>query len=390
VDFALNDTQREIQESARRLMAETASLDQVIAASDTERGWDADAYRQMAELGWTGLHVPEEYGGVGLTYVELVVVLEQMGAVLLPSPFFASICMAANALIEGGRIAQLSDQNAALLAAIAAGEQTATLAYTEPGGRYRPPDVKLGARRDGDDYLLSGVKNYVLDGHTADAIVTVARHGENDGDVLLVVVPGEAQGLSRTRAHGVDQTRSLALLEFDDVRVPASAVIGDPEDGWPVLNTTMQLAATALAAESLGGAQHCFDSTVAYTKDRHQFGRPIASFQAVKHICADLLMAVEGSRSAAYYAGWVAAERREELPSAGPLAKAHVCDAFWETARMNIQLHGGIGFTYEHEAHRYYRRATSSRALLGDAAFNREMMLQGLGVPVSGAATARS
>lgn len=380
MDFAFNDEQREIQAGAKRLMAETASLDQVVELSNSELGYDPDAYKQIAELGWTGMHIPEEHGGVGLTYVELIVVLEQMGGSLYPSPFFASVCLAANALIEGAKIAPLSDDNAALLAAIAAGEKTATLAYTEPGGRYIPPDVHLEARRDGDDYILNGVKSYVLDGHTADAIITVARQGDADGEIVLLAVPGDAVGLTRNEAHAVDPTRKLASLEFTDVRVPASAAIGDPESAWSTLNPTMQLGAVALAAESLGGAQHCFDTALAYTKDRYQFGKPIASFQAVKHICADLLMGVEGSRSAAYYAGWVAAEQREELPAIAPLAKAQVAEAYWDTARANIQLHGGIGFTYEHEAHYYYRRATSSRVLLGDTSFNREMLLQGLGV----------
>lgn len=377
MDFTFNDTQQEIQEGARRLMAETASLDQVVALAESERGWDPDAYKQIAELGWTGLHIPEEHGGVGLSYVELIVVLEQMGQVLYPSPFFASVCLAANALIEGAKSAPLSEQNAALLEGIASGEQTATLAYTEPGGRYRAPDVKLAARSDGGDFLLSGTKNYVIDGHTADAVIVVARTGEADGDIALIAVPGDAAGLTRSAAHAVDPTRRLATLEFENVRVPQSAAIGD---GWATLKATMELGAVALAAESLGSAQHCFDTALAYTKDRYQFGRPIASFQAVKHICADLLMAVEAARSAAYYAGWVAAEQREELPQVAPLAKAQAAESFWETARANIQLHGGIGFTYEHEAHYYYRRATSSRALLGDTSFNREMLLQGLGV----------
>lgn len=379
MDFSFNDTQREIQEGAKRLLEETASLDQVVALTETERGWDPDAYKQIAELGWTGLHVPEELGGIGLSYVELIVVLEQMGQVLYPSPFFASVCLAANALIEGAAAAPLSAENAALLAGIAAGEQTATLAYTEPGGGYRPSDVQMQARRDGDDYLLSGTKSYVVDGHTADAIVTVARHGDSEADVLLVTVPGDAAGLTREQAHAVDPTRRLATLRFDDVRVPGSAVLGDSADGLATLRPTMQLAAVALAAESLGAAQHCFDTALAYTKDRYQFGRPIASFQAVKHICADLLMAVEAARSASYYAGWVAAEQREELPQVAPLAKAQASESFWELARANIQLHGGIGFTYEHEAHYYYRRATSSRALLGGTSENRESLLQALG-----------
>ncbi|MGB0871794.1 MAG: acyl-CoA dehydrogenase family protein [Solirubrobacterales bacterium] len=380
MDFSFNDEQREIQASAKRLMEETATLDRVVELAESDAGYSREAYAQIADLGWTGLHVPEDFGGVGLSYVELIVVLEKMGESLYPSPFLASVCLAANALIEGARSAELSNDNAALLAAIAAGERTATLAYLEGAGGYRPSDVHLTARQDGGDLVLDGSKCYVVDGHTADSIVVVSRTGDDEEDVCLVVVPGDAPGLTRERAHAVDSTRRIGTLEFAGVRVPASAAIGERGESLSTLNATMQLGAVALAAESLGAAQHCFDTALAYTKDRFQFGRPIASFQAVKHICADLLMAVESSRSAAYYAGWVAAEQREELPAIAPLAKSHVCEAFWDAARANIQLHGGIGFTYEHEAHYYYRRATSSRALLGDTAFNREQLLQGLGV----------
>lgn len=380
MDFAFNDLQREIQEGARRLIAETASLDQVVALAESERGWDPAAYKQLAELGWTGLHVPEEHGGAGLSYVELIVVLEQMGGALHPSPFFASVCLAANALIEGAAGAALSERNAELLAGIASGAQTATVAQTEPGGGYGLREVRLAARRDGEDYLLTGSKSYVLDGLTADAVITVARTGPAADEIVLLNVPSDAAGLTRTAAHVIDTTRRAATLSYEDVRVPASALVGDAA----TLRTTNQLASVALAAESLGAAQHCFDAALGYTKDRFQFGRPIASFQAVKHICADLLMAVEAARSASYYAGWVAAEQRDELPEIAPLAKAQACESFWDVARANIQLHGGIGFTYEHEAHYYYRRATSSRALLGGTNFNRELLLEGLGVaPVS-------
>jgi alkylation response protein AidB-like acyl-CoA dehydrogenase len=376
MDFSFNDEQREIQESAKRLMAETASLDRVVELSETESGWDPDEYKHLAELGWTGLHVPEEHGGVGLGHIELVVVLEQMGGSLYPSPFFASVCLAGTALIEAAAAGGLSDENAELLAAIAAGERTAALAYSEPGSRS-PTDIGVIAKADGGDLVLSGVKNYVIDGGTADALIVTATDAA--GGVMLVSVPADAAGVTRSAAHAVDATRKLATIELSDVRVPASAALGEPGGGQQLLATTLQLGAVALAAESLGAAQHCFDTALAYTKDRHQFGRPIASFQAVKHICADLLMAVEASRSATYYAAWVAAEQREELAVVAPLAKAQVSEAFWEAARANIQLHGGIGFTYEHEAHHYYRRATASRVLLGDTAWNREMLLQGLG-----------
>lgn len=385
MDFAFNDEQREIQSAAKRWLDEHATLDRVVELAESDEGFSREEYAQMADLGWTGLQIPEEHGGVGLGFVELVVVLEQMGAALHPSPFFASVCLAANALVEGAASAPLSDLNAELLSQIASGEKTATLAYVEPGGKYRPPDVALTATSDGSDFLLAGEKSYVLDGHTADAIVVVARSGESDGDLTLFSVPADAAGLTRTQAHSVDPTRRFASLSFDSVRVPAAAVIGEAGNGWPTLATTMQLGSVALAAESLGAAQHCFDTALTYTKDRFQFGRPIASFQAVKHICADLLMSVEGSRSAAYYAGWVAAEQRDELPAIAPLAKAQACEALWDSARANIQLHGGIGFTYEHEAHYYYRRATTNRVLLGDTAFNREMLLQGLGVAPVGA-----
>ncbi len=201
MNFAFNEEQREIQAAAKRLMDETAQLDRVLELTATSEGFSRDDYAQLAELGWTGLIVPEEHGGVGLSHVELVVVLEQMGMALYPSPFFASVCLAANALIEGAAVAPLSDDNAALLAAIAAGEKTASLAYVEPGGRYRPPDVKLTAKADGGDFVLDGAKSYVVDGHTADAIVVVARTGEADGDIALLAVPGDAPGLTRAEAH---------------------------------------------------------------------------------------------------------------------------------------------------------------------------------------------
>lgn len=377
MDFALNDTQREIQDGAAKLMAELSPLDAVVALTEADQGWDPASYRKLAELGWTGLHVPEQHGGVGLGYVELAVVLEQMGAVLHPSPFFASVCLAANALLEGAALEPLSSDNAALLAAIAAGERTASVAYLEPGSGENLDTFKLEARSDGSDFLLSGTKHYVIDGHTADSVITAAL--DSSGELILLSVDGDAPGLTRQEAHTVDRTRRVATLTYEDVRVPASAMVGTAQSGANVLADTARLARVALAAESLGAAQHAFDTALAYTKDRYQFGRPIASFQAVKHICADLLMAVEGTRSAAYYAAWVAAERREELARVAPLAKAQAAEALWDVARASIQLHGGIGFTFEHEAHYYYRRATATRALLGSTSFNRQLLLYARG-----------
>lgn len=376
MNFAFDDQQREIQETARRLMEETASLDRIREVSATESGWDEGDWKHLAELGWTALHIPEQYGGVGLSYVELVVVLEQMGARLYPSPFFSTVCLAANALLEAG-----PDSQQELLAAIAAGEKTSTLALNEPGRGWDADDIQLAAKADGDGWLLSGTKAFVTDGHSVDTILVAARTAGSGADgVSLFVVDGDSAGLTRSAVHSLDDTRKLATLEFSDVKVGAGALVGAEGEAWPALETTLQLASVALAAEMLGAAQHCFDVALQYSKDRIQFGRPIASFQAIKHMLADLLLLLEQSRSAAYYAGWVAANERAELPAVAPLAKAHVSECFWQIAKDNIQIHGGIGFTYEHEAHEYYRRAQSGLVLFGDADRQRELMLQGLGV----------
>ncbi len=376
MNFAFTDEQREIQGTAKRLMEELGNLDRVVELSETASGWSEDDWNHLAELGWTGLHIPEQYGGVGLGYVELMVVLEQMGAVLYPSPFFSTVCLAANALLEAG-----PDTQKELLLAIAEGETTATLALNEPGREWGPEDIQLEARADGDGWVLTGTKQYVTDGHTAGKIVVAARTGgEGAEGISLFVVDGDAAGLTRTATHGVDDTRKHATLEFAGVKVGPAALVGEQGAAWPALETTIRLASVALAAELLGASQHCLDLALRFSKDRIQFGRSIASFQAIKHMLADLLMQVEQTRSAVYYAGWAAANERSELPVVAPLAKAQAADAFTRVTRDNIQIHGGIGFTWEHEAHRYYRRAQASSQLLGDSDHHRELMLQGLGV----------
>jgi alkylation response protein AidB-like acyl-CoA dehydrogenase len=375
VNFAFDEQQREIQAIAKELMNELGELDRVVEIAEGETGWREDDWAKLSELGWTGMHIPEEYGGVGLSQVELVVVLEQMGARLLPSPFFSTVCLAANALLEVG-----PDSQRELIASIAEGQTTATLALNE-GGDWGAQDIHLEAAADGDGWKLSGTKRFVTDGATAQKILVAARTGgSGTAGVSLFVVDAGAAGLTRTPAHSVDDTRRIATLQFDGVSVGAEALVGETGKAWPGIESALQLASVALAAELLGAAQHCFDTALQYAKDRIQFGRPIASFQAVKHMLADLLMIVEQTRSAVYYAGWAASNNREELPVVGPLVKAQAADAFTRAARDNIQIHGGIGFTWEHEAHRYYRRAQASAVLLGDSDRHRELMLVGLGV----------
>ncbi len=375
MDFAFNEEQEELRAQARAFLADHSSPEDVRRAMESELGWDADLWKRIgSELGWPAVVVPEAYGGLGLTWVELAALMEVMGEALLCAPFFSSVCLGGTALIVAGS----EEQKQQHLPGIAEGGTLATLALTEPAGRWDADGVEALARRDGDGFVLSGTKRFVPDGHTADLIVIAARAEGSRGEagISLFCVPGESTGLEREALPTMDQTRRQAQLELRDVRVPASALMGEEGGGWPELRRTLDLAAVALAAEQVGGAQRCLDLAVAYAKERVQFGRPIGSFQAIKHKCAEMMMAVESARSAAYYASCVAAEDSPELSLAASLAQATCSDACFRCAAECIQIFGGVGFTWEYEPHVYFKRAKSSETLLGDPAYHRERVAQ--------------
>jgi alkylation response protein AidB-like acyl-CoA dehydrogenase len=379
MDFAFTEEQEELRSTARSFLAEHSGSEQVRQAMESELGYDPQVWKQIAsELGWTSVTIPEEYGGLGLSYVELIALMEVMGESLLCAPFFSSVCLAANALLVGGSDSQKKEH----LPGIAEGQTRATVAFTEAGGDWGAAGIESVARRDGGDFLLSGTKSFVLDGHCADLVVVATRAqgtGGEDG-ISLFVVPGDASGLERRALPTLDQTRRLAELELRDVRVPASALLGDEGAGWPALAKTLDLASVALSAEQVGGAQKCLDMSVEYAKERVQFGRPIGSFQAIKHKCADMMVEVESARSASYYAGCVAAEDSEELPLVASLAKAYCSDAYFQCAADAIQIHGGVGFTWEYDVHLYFKRAKSTETFLGDATYHRERLAQKIGL----------
>jgi alkylation response protein AidB-like acyl-CoA dehydrogenase len=302
--------------------------------------------------------------------VELLVVLEEMGAALLCAPFFSSVALAANALLTSGD----DEAKKSYLPGIASGETIATLAITEDNGKWDLGGIELKAEQKGDGWVLNGHKMFVLDGHVANLIIVAARSAKG---VSLFAVEGDAPGLNRSALPTMDQTRKQARLEFSDT--PA-ALIGTDGGGEPGLSKTLDLAAVALAAEQVGGAQHVLDASVEYAKTRIQFGRPIGSFQAIKHKCADMLLEVESAKSAAYYAAWAAAEDSDELPVVASLAKSYCSEAYFHAAAENIQIHGGIGFTWEHPAHLYFKRAKSSELLLGDPSYHRELLAQRIGI----------
>jgi alkylation response protein AidB-like acyl-CoA dehydrogenase len=371
MDFAFSEEQEELRRAVRRFLSDKSPETEVRRLMATTEGYDPAVWRQMADqLGLQSLIIPEEYGGSGFGYVELTVVLEEMGTALLCAPYFSSIALAANALLTSGDEAAKRD----LLPGIASGETIATLALAEDSGRWDLGAVALSASRSADGWVLDGHKSFVLDGHTAGLVLAVAR---TDAGVSLFAVEGTAGGLVRTPLATMDQTRKQARLEF--TRTPAR-LVGTDGGAEPGLGRTLDLVAVALAAEQVGGAQHCLDSSVEYAKTRIQFGRPIGSFQAIKHKCADMLLEVESARSAAYYAGWAAAEGSDELPVVASLAKSYCSEAYFHAAAENIQIHGGIGFTWEHDAHLYFKRAKSSELLFGDPAYHRELLAQRIGI----------
>jgi alkylation response protein AidB-like acyl-CoA dehydrogenase len=368
---SFSEEQHEFRRSVRRFLAEKSPECEVRRLMETADGYDPDVWAQMSgQLGLQAIAIPEEYGGAGFSYVELGLVFEEMGAALLCAPYFATVALAANALLASG------DEQAkkAFLPGIASGETIATLAITEANGRWDLAGTELTASKTSDGWVLRGGKDYVIDGALADLVLTVGR---TPAGLSLFAVRGDAPGLDRTPLSTLDQTRKLARLRFADT--PAS-IIGADGDAGPGLTRTLDLAVIALAAEQVGGAQRCLDTSVEYAKTRVQFGRPIGSFQAIKHACADMLLEVESARSAAYYGAWAAAEKTDEVPVVASLAKAYCSEAYFHTAAQNIQIHGGIGFTWEHPAHLYFKRAKSAELLFGDPCYHRELLLQRMGI----------
>jgi len=382
MEFSFTDEQQMIRDTAAAFLAEVSTSGAVRAAMATESGFDPDLWARICnEMYWQAMHIPEQYGGMGLGYVELVATLEQMGRYLLCSPFFSTVCLGANALLLAGDEQQKTDY----LGRIAAGT-TATLAYTGVSGRWDAEAVEATWTREGDDYRLDGCWRYVPDGHTAELLIVAAREAGSAGEqgISLFVLPADTAGVTREWLPTVDQTRKQAQLTMAAVTLPAASRLGAEGAAWPLLAQVIDLAAIAVAAEQVGVAQQALDSTVAYTLERVQFNRAIASYQAVKHKAADMMVKVEAARSAAYYAACIAQQVFEggplgaELAEAASIAKAWCSDACFFNAGTGIQLHGGVGFTWEYDIQLYFKRAKSSETFLGNGAHHRERLARQL------------
>jgi alkylation response protein AidB-like acyl-CoA dehydrogenase len=354
----VTDEREELVRPVRAFAAERAPLASTREVLERGDSYDESVWRLMGDqLGLPGIAVPEEHGGAGFGYGELGAVFEELGRLLVPSPLLATAALALPAVLESDDESAIDE----LVPALAAGAKTATLAWVEDDGAWEG-GTATSADTDG---RLSGEKRYVVDGATADLLLVLA--GSPDG-ASLYAVEADADGVEATRVPTFDQTRSLARVRFDGA--PAQ-LVGDPGRGEEIVSAALDRAAVLLASEQVGGAQACLDTAVAYAKQREQFGRPIGSFQAIKHKCAEVLVDVEGARSAAYYGCWAASENPDELPLVACVAKATASEAFFHAAAENVHIHGGIGVTWEHDAHLYLKRAKTGSILLGDPTFHR-------------------
>ncbi|MCH8890180.1 MAG: acyl-CoA/acyl-ACP dehydrogenase [Myxococcales bacterium] len=375
--FEFSDEHGELRRTVRNFLEKDSDEKRVRDLMESEQGYDPTSWSRMAEeLGIVGLIASERHGGAGFGMIELAIVAEEMGRVLLCAPYLSSAVLATSAL-------ELAADEAAqneILPKLASGEATGTLAFSEVASPWDLSAIAMAAESNGGAFQLSGEKTYVLDGCVASEIIVAARA---DGELALFRVAGDASGLSREALPPLDPTRKLAALRFE--RTPATRISsGDATRG---LERALERAIVALTAEQLGGAQRVLDIATDYAKTRFQFGRPIGSFQVIKHQCADMLVEVEFARSAVYNAAFVSEEDPESASIAAWMAKSYCSEAYLDAANRNIQIHGGMGFTWEHSAHLFFKRAKASEVLFGSPSFYRERMAASLGF---GAAQSRS
>jgi len=365
--FSFTPEQEEFRATLRRALEARSPPKEVRRLMASEAGFERDSWKKLnQELGLTAIHIPEAYGGGGFGFGELGIVLEEMGRNLLCAPYLSSV-LAASAILNAGSEADKK----ALLPGIASGDVTATLAFQEDNGSINAASIAMTATGD----RLNGTKSFVLDGHTADLIVVLARKPGSTGNdgLSFFTVAGNAAGLERKPLKTMDETRKLARLAFKDVE---ARLLGKQGAAAADFDKTMQQILICLANEMVGGAERLREDALAYVKMRMQFGRSIASFQTTKNKAADMLVDVELAKSAAYYAAAALDEGDNDLPALASLAKAEAAEAYLQTAIHAIQMHGGIGFTWDNDTHLWFKRAKSSEILFGDANAHREKMMQ--------------
>ncbi len=371
MDIGFTDEQEMLRDSARRFF-ESECTTQFVRQRMAEPAAVTDEFWcKLAEQGWLGIVYPEEEGGSGLGLVDLVVLMEEMGRAVMPGPFLSTVLLGGAAVAEAAAPAQRRQW----LPQIVAGSTKAALAWTEPNLRWDAAGITLRARESVGGFALSGTKLFVGDAHQADVITVAARTRDGstmEDGVSLFLVPKNTPGLTVSVLPTIDETRKLCEVRLDNVILPAGALLGEIHQGWVPLSRVIARATVALAAEMCGGAQQVLDMTVAYAKIRIAFGKPIGSYQGVKHQAADMLVALENAKSLTYYAAWAVDQGLDEAPLAVSMAKAAASDMARKVGGAGIQLHGGIGMTWEHDLQLYFKRAKASEVAFGDATWHRE------------------
>lgn len=375
MDLGFNDQQQMLRDTTRRFLSNESPVARARELFGDPIGFDRDVWRKGAELGWCAPAIPTEYGGgtvSGQSVIDLVAIAEEMGRFVFPGPFLGTNVVAAAVAGSGS-----DEQRKEILPGIASGDSTAAWCFAEASGIWDADGVRTVVKRDGGDLLLDGSKMYV-DGAQSAAWLLVT--GRADDSLIQVVLPADQPGVGVTPLETLDPTRPMGEVTFDGVRLPGSAVLGDPSSAGAAVERQLQIALVLLCADSVGGADRVLEMSVGYAKDREQFGRPIGSFQAIKHKAANMLLWLEASRAATYFAALAVESDLDEAPLAVSAAKSYVGESTSTLAEEGLQIHGGIGFTWEHDIHLYLRRAKSNEVLFGDPAWHRERVCRIVGV----------
>jgi alkylation response protein AidB-like acyl-CoA dehydrogenase len=378
MDIGFSEEQALLRDTARKFLESACTTKFVRERMETAEAVTPEFWAQLAEQGWLGINFAEEEGGSGLGLTDLVVLMEEMGRAVMPGPYLATVLLGGAAIRAAGSPAQRQEY----LPAIAEGRLKATLAAIEANARWDAAGITMTAQPARGGFNLAGTKLFVPDAHLADIVVVAARTRDGstmEDGVSLFLVPRDTAGLSVALMPSIDETRKLCEVRFDNIPVPQTALLGELHQGWPALAAVYDTAAVALAAEMCGGAQRVLDMTVDYAKLRVAFGKPIGSYQGVKHKCADMLVEIENAKSLTYYAAWAIDEGTADAPLAAAMAKSCASDASRKVSNAGIQLHGGIGMTWEHDLHLYMKRAKASEVAFGDATWHRERVASLLG-----------
>ena len=374
MDLGLNEAQQMLKNSAQEFLEAECPDTYVREMEEDENGYTSEMWQKLAEQGWVGLIIPEKYGGVELEFQDLAILLEEMGRYMLPGPYFSNVVLGGMSIMDSGT----EEQKQEYLPRLAEGQIIVTLALNEPSGRWDAEGIQLSATENGDDYTLNGTKLFVPNAHVSDYIVVAARTGSGENDISLFIVSSQTNGVNQTLLKTIASDRQ-SEVSFDNVSVSSSSLLGEKNQGWKTIEKVLKWGAIGKCAEMSGGGQSVLDMTVEYAKQRTQFGRPIGTFQAIQHHCANMATDVEGAKFITYQAAWMLSEG---LPADREvaMAKAWVSDSYKRVCALGHQSHGAIGFTKEHNMQLYSRRAKAAELAFGDSDLHLDKVAEIIGL----------